>query len=153
MLFDSLAFKPPVYMHLQVLTIPMIQFSASYDVDWPQQVISRLFTMGCACPASTESPWPSSFLSNNQVSSPATSQAQAQIFLSPLPPHSLTGMTKGPGPSHLLILITTVVKTAWSPSREPALPGLLNTHQIAEQFLIFFFFGYNYWNKSLVTQT
>lgn len=64
------------------------------------------------------------------------SWVQDQTSLRLLPPHSLRGMTKGPGPSDLFTVITTVGQTL---GLLPNLLGLPNTHQIAKQFLIFVF--------------
>lgn len=130
----------------------MLQSSTSHAMEWPQQVISRLFTAVCGRPASTESPRPSLAPSNNQVPFRATSQAQA---------HTLAALSSQPDrhdqgtwPFRFTHPHYNCCENSCSASREPTLPGLLNTHQIAKQFLIFFFannFANSYLNKSLVT--
>ena len=108
-------------------------------MDWPQQLIPRPFTSSCGLPPSTASLWAPLSPWVQPVPLTTVSWALGSNSLSLCPPHGLTSMTKGLGPSALFILIMTIVKTVCF--ERTNLLRLLNTHQIAKQCLDFFFFA------------
>lgn len=143
------ASETSAYINLQILTASTLQLSTSHAVAWPQSLMARRPAAAVACPPSTASP-----------------VAHLDLFQQPDLLHQLHGFKckplsaspssqpdrhdRGTQPFWFTHPHYDCGENSWSVSRELALLGLLSTHQIAKQFLIFFF-ATIIWIKSLVT--